>query len=491
MDASGYHVTIVGAGLAGSEAALQLAARGVDVELIEMRPDVQTDVHRTGDACELVCSNSLKSLDADSAAGCLKYELQAMGSRVLAEAFAARVPAGGALAVDRTVFARSVTALIEADPHITLERREVDDIASFVADGSPVIIATGPLTTDALADSIATLLGSDGLAFFDAAAPIVEADSLDEDILFRQSRYDKNDTADYLNAPFSREEYEAFIEALVSADRVISRDFESKELFSACQPVEEIARRNIDALRFGALKPVGLRDPRTDRRPWAALQLRAENEPATAYNLVGFQTNLKFPDQKRVFRMIPGLAHAEFSRYGVMHRNTFLDAPHVLDATLAIPAHPQVRFAGQICGTEGYVEAMASGLFAALCTYAQLIGAPSPCLPRVSLFGSLLAYATDPATHGYQPMHVNYGIIDPLPRRIKKKRERYEAYARRAHEAIDAFVVSRPDLDFPIYRGERIVFGEEGESHGNGSTTPGVPGSSRTPISGDGEEVSS
>lgn len=449
-------ITVVGAGLAGSEAALQLAGRGLDVELVEMRPEVQTAVHKTGDACELVCSNSLKSLDANSAAGSLKYELQTMGSRVLACALESRVPAGGALAVDRVRFARDVTGMLEDDPHVTLVRREVDDMAQLLASHAPCIIATGPLTSDSLATSIARELGDDGLAFFDAAAPIVEADSLDTEILFRQSRYDLNDTADYLNAPFTRDEYESFIEALVSAERVISRDFESKELFSACQPVEEIARRNVDALRYGALKPVGLVDPRMGRRPWAALQLRAENDPANAYNLVGFQTNLKFGEQERVFRMVPGLEHAAFSRFGVMHRNTFLDSPRVLDSTFAMPEYPNLRFAGQICGTEGYVEAIASGLYASLCLYAQLNGHPMPHLPSQTLFGSLMAYATDPATKNYQPMHVNYGIMDPLVPPVKKKRERYAAYACRARHAIRSFVASRDDLDFLPFEGELI-----------------------------------
>ncbi len=461
MTDASQRVTVVGAGLAGSEAALQLAARDVPVRLIEMRPQVGTAVHHTGEAAELVCSNSLKSLDATSAAGCLKYELQRMGSVVLAEAFANRVPAGGALAVDRKRFSRAVTTRIEASPLIELERHEVTSIDGFLANPSPTIIATGPLTTDPLADSIARVLGSGHLAFYDAAAPIVEADSLDDSVLFRQSRYDAGQVGDYLNAPFDRAEYEAFITELVNADRVITRDFESKELFSACQPVEEIARRDIDALRYGALKPVGLRDPRTGQRPWAVLQLRAENHPATAYNLVGFQTNLRFGEQERVFRMVPGLENAVFARHGVMHRNTFIDAPHALDPTFALTGHPQVRFAGQVCGTEGYVEAIASGLFAALCTYAQLQGRPLPHLPEETLFGSLVAYATNPETRHYQPMHVNYGIMMPLPRRVKRKRERYQAYALRARNAIDAFVDARTDLGFTTWPGELIAFDAE------------------------------
>jgi methylenetetrahydrofolate--tRNA-(uracil-5-)-methyltransferase len=446
-------VTVVGAGLAGSEAALQLADRGLDVHLLEMRPVRQTAVHHTGLACELVCSNSLKSLEPTSAAGTLKYELAALGSRVLSAAFSARVPAGGALAVDRDRFSASVTEALERHPRIRFERKVVTDIEPFVNGSAPCIIATGPLTDGVLAESIARVLGDEGLAFFDAAAPIVEADTLDLGKLFRQSRYDAHGTADYLNAPFTREEYDRFIAALVAAERVIMRDFESKELFSACQPVEEIARTSADALRHGALKPVGLLDPRTGRRPWAALQLRAENDSTTAYNLVGFQTNLRFGEQDRVFRMIPGLEHAEFSRHGVMHRNTFIDTPHHLSRTLALPDAPHVRFAGQVCGTEGYAEAVASGLFAALCTYADLVGAPAPRLPKETVFGSLLDYATDPRTRRYQPMHVNYGIMTPLDRRVRRKRDRYLAYATRARAAIDGFVEARRDLRILSYPG--------------------------------------
>ncbi len=424
-------VTIVGGGLAGCEAAWQLARRGVPVHLVEMRPVVGTPVHHGDGLAELVCSNSLKSLDPSSAAGLLKGELVALGSFVLSCAYAARVPAGGALAVDRDVFSALVTERIEAQPLVTVERREVVAIPSGHA-----IIATGPLTSDALTAAISKVLGGTHLAFYDAAAPIVDASSLDHDVLFAQSRYDKGETADYLNAPFEREGYDRFVSELVSAQRVIIRRFERRDLFTACQPVEEVARTGADALRYGALKPVGLTNPATGRRPWAAVQLRAENAAATAYNLVGFQTNLTWPEQRRVFSMIPGLEHAEFLRYGVMHRNTFIDAPHVLDHTLAIPTVPTVRFAGQVTGTEGYCEAIASGLYAALCTYADLAGTPTPEVPAQSAFGALLAYATDPRTEDYQPMHVNFGLMQPLPVRIRDKRERYAAYAHRARVAL-------------------------------------------------------
>ena len=434
-------VCVVGAGLAGCEAALQLAARGVPVCLVEMRPQVQTAVHRGGDVAELVCSNSFKSTNPDSAAGSLKYELGAMGSFLLAAANKTAIPAGGALAVDRNEFSAAVQALLDENPLICIERREVTSIPE-----GPTIIASGPLTSDALAEELRLALGADSLAFYDAAAPIVEADSIDMDVVFRQSRYDKGDTADYLNAPFEREAYEAFVTELVAAERVIDKAFKRSELFAACQPAEEVARTGMDALRHGALKPVGLTDPRSGKRPWAAVQRRAENAACTAYNLVGFQTNLKFGEQERVFRMIPGLEHAQFSRFGVMHRNTFVDTPHVLTKTLALPQRPFVHLAGQLTGTEGYMEAVASGLFAALAVYAQLRDLPAPELPIHSLFGSLLAYATDPATQNYQPMHVNYGILEPIEPKIRNKAARQAANAARAREAIDGFVAERGDL---------------------------------------------
>ena len=445
-------VTVVGAGLAGSEAALQLAMRGVPVRLIEMRPVKQTAVHRTGAPAELVCSNSFKSRDPETAAGSLKYELSALGSLLLDAAYATEVAAGGALAVDRDRFSARVEEMLGACENLEIVHEELADLPDGHA-----IIATGPLTSDALAALLARELGSESLAFYDAAAPIVEADSIDRSIVFAQSRYDKGGSADYLNAPMSREEYEAFVEELVNARRVIEKDFERRELFAACQPVEEVARTGIDALSHGALKPVGLTDPRTGRRPWAAVQLRAENAAASAYNLVGFQTNLRFSEQERVFRMIPGLEHAEFSRYGVMHRNTFVDCPHVLTRTLALPRHPDVHLAGQLTGTEGYLEAVASGLFAALAVYAELAGFDAPRLPHDSLFGCLLDYATDPETQDYQPMHVNYGIIDPIVPKIRNKRERKAAYARRAHEAIDAFVAERSDLFACVHRPEGLM----------------------------------
>lgn len=440
-------VTILGAGLAGSEAALQLADRGVRVRLVEMRPAVPTPVHVTGCCAELVCSNSLKSEKPDSAAGMLKRELAELGSRLYAQAKAHAVPAGGALAVDRAAFASAVTVLVEAHPLIQLVHEEAVDLAQAAEGADALVVASGPLTSDALATSLVRFTGEESCAFYDAAAPIVMADSLDGERLFRQSRYEDAgaDVGDYLNAPFSREEYDAFIDELVSAERVIRRDFETRDLFQACQPIEEIARKGHDAPRFGTLKPVGLTDPRTGRRPWAALQLRAEDAHGSSYNLVGFQTNLTFPEQRRVFRLIPGLEHAEFARYGVMHRNTFVDAPRLLDANLRLRTPEAERLgtpvylAGQIAGTEGYCEAIRSGLHAAIAVAAELGNAQAPLLPSETAFGALMAYATDPATSDYQPMHVNFGILPPFEQRIRNKRDRYAAYSARGAEALAAY----------------------------------------------------
>lgn len=440
-------VKIIGAGLAGTEAALQLADRGIAVRLVEMRPETPTPVHKTDGLAELVCSNSLKSMKPDSAAGMLKHELDALGSRLYAFARESAVPAGGALAVDRVAFSEAATRAVEAHPLIELERREARSLAEEARGSSAVILATGPLTSDALADDLARYAGGEHLAFYDAAAPIVMADSLDMGKLFRQSRYEDAEAGvgDYLNASFSREEYDAFIAELVEAKRVIMRDFESKDLFQACQPIEEIARKGHDAPRFGTLKPVGLTDPRTGRRPWAAVQLRAEDAQGQSYNLVGFQTNLTFPEQRRVFRMIPGLEEAEFARYGVMHRNTFLDAPRLLDANLLF-AEPSralgvpVHVAGQLAGTEGYCEAIRAGLHAAIAVAAELRGATAPKLPRDTAYGALLAYATDPATVDYQPSHVNFGILAPFEPQIRNKRERYAAYAERGARALAGYL---------------------------------------------------
>lgn len=453
---------IIGGGLAGSEAALQLAAAGFSVRLIEMRPFCTTGAHKTDLCGELVCSNSLKSTKLASAAGMLKEELAALGSQLLLFAHETKVPAGGALAVDRNQFADRVTealraagvvriaaevVAVEEDGSLMLED-EVHKESYRLHDPAPFcIIATGPLTSDALAASLLELTGQDHLAFYDAAAPIVFADSLDTNVVFTQSRYEDG-TGDYLNAPFNKEEYEAFIEALIDAQCVIKKDFETKDLFQACQPIEEIARKGFDAPRFGPLKPVGLTDPRTDRRPWAVVQLRAEGIDRQCYNLVGFQTNLTFPEQQRVFRMIPGLEQAEFARYGVMHRNTFINAPALLDPRLCLTSDKarslpmRVYIAGQLGGTEGYVEAIASGLLASLSIRAVAAGVEIDPLPRETALGALIAYATDPETEDYQPMHVNFGILPPFEQRIRNKQERYERYAQRGAEAMSGYLAT-------------------------------------------------
>lgn len=433
-------VDVVGAGLAGSECALGLADRGVRVRLHEERPVQMSPAHHTDLFAELVCSNSLKSTKPETAAGVLKWELDAMGCRLLAIARSCSVPAGGALAVDREAFSQAVTGAVISHPLIDVVREEVTEIPE-----GPVVIAAGPLCSDALFSAISLAVGEGSMSFFDAAAPIVSAESIDRDTAFSQSRYEEGGVGDYLNCPMERDEYDAFMDALLAADRVIARDFEQADLFCACQPIEEVARTGHDSIRFGALKPVGLTDPRTGRRPWAAVQLRAENVQRSAYNLVGFQTNLTWPEQRRVFRMIPGLEQAEFLRYGVMHRNSFVDTPHALDPTFAIPG-TRVRLAGQITGTEGYVEAMASGLLAALNTYADLAGLPYPKLPVTGALGSLVAYATNPSTVDYQPMHVNFGLVPALESAPRRKDDRRRLMAERARADMTSFVEERSDL---------------------------------------------
>lgn len=433
-------VVVIGGGLAGSECALSLARRGIAVRLYEQRPGGTAPAHHGSQLAELVCSNSLKSLKPESAAGVLKGELTIMGSSLLRIARACAVPAGGALAVDRDCFAAEVTREVEAHPLIELVREEVTHIPQ-----GHVVIAAGPLCSPALSDALSQLIGGTRLAFYDAAAPVVAADSIDRTKVFSQSRYEEEGTGDYLNCAFEQGEYEAFWHELVLAKRVVAREFEQRDLFSACQPVEEVARKGIDTLRFGALKPVGITNPATGRRPWAVVQLRAENAARTAYNLVGFQTNLTWGEQRRVFRMIPGLEEADFVRYGVMHRNTFVDAPRALDATFAIPG-TSVRLAGQITGTEGYVEAIASGVLAAANVAAEIRGDEPVKLPSTGAFGSLVAYATNPETSPYQPMHVNYGIIEPLEGKRLPKADRYRAYAERARHDLIAYLTDRPEL---------------------------------------------
>lgn len=426
-------VTIIGAGLAGSEAAWQLACRGVPVRLVEMRPVRSTPAHHSDEFAELVCSNSFKSDDEATAAGVLKRELATLGSFVLATARQTAVPAGAALAVDRGEFSSRITRSLTQHPLITVVRAE----ATSIPEGD-VIVAAGPLASEGLEPALSALVGEDRLAFFDAAAPIIDAETIDRAVTFPASRWEKGGGADYLNCPLDREQYDVLVAELVGAKRVHEKDFERGQLFQACQPVEEIARSGEGALRYGALKPIGLIDPRTGLRPWAVVQLRPENRAGTAYNLVGFQTNLTFGEQARVFRLIPGLERAEFLRFGVMHRNTFIDAPRLLTPGFALREHPRVRIAGQLAGTEGYLEAAATGLIAALDVCRARTGKPALALPETSALGALVAYATNPETCPYQPMHVNFGLVPPLPQRTRGKRERYAAYSERARTDLAA-----------------------------------------------------
>ena len=422
-------VKIIGAGLAGCEAALWLADRGVQVELYEQKPAKYSPAHKSAGFAELICSNSLKAERPDSASGLLKIEMKMMGSHLLDAAETARVAAGGALAVDRDVFSTAVTEMVENHPNITVRREEV----TALDESAPVLVASGPLTGGALAQAVAALTGDHRLSFYDAVAPIVTAESLDYDKVFAASRYGRGE-ADYLNCPFNKEEYEAFHAALIAAERAPLHDFDGDlTVYEGCMPIEVMAARGADTIRFGPLRPVGLRDPRTGHRPWAAVQLRAENTARTLYNLVGFQTNLKWGEQKRVFSMIPGLEHAEFVRYGVMHRNTFLDAPRVLSAGLCLKEHPNVFFAGQITGFEGYMESAACGLLAARNLYARLEGRELPPPPADTMCGALVQYLTT-ENKNFQPMGANMGILPPLPedKRPRDKRLRYMAQAERA-----------------------------------------------------------
>ena len=435
MTRSREGVTVVGGGLAGSEAAWQSAERGVHVVLYEMRPDTMTPAHVSGQLAELVCSNSLGSDLPDRAGGLLKAELRCLGSMVLACADACRVPAGGALAVDRDDFANTVTERIRNHPRIRVVREEVNAIP----DG-PSVIASGPLTSRALADAIADLAGARHLYFYDAVAPIVSADSVDRSVAFRASRYDRGGP-DYLNCPMSRVEYCAFVDGLLAAERIPLRDFEQSDarFFEACLPVEVLASRGRDALAFGPLRPVGLTDPRTGERPYAIVQLRQDNLLATAYNLVGFQTNLRHAEQRRVFRPIPGLGHAEFVRYGQMHRNTFIRSPALLDATGAKRDRPDTFFAGQITGAEGYVSSIASGWVAGVNVARRVIGQPALELPRTTMIGALCHYVSHAEPDSFQPMKANFSLLPPLAGGGPKRRQaRRRALADRARADVRA-----------------------------------------------------
>ena len=424
-------VKVIGAGLAGSEAAWQLAQRGISVELYEMKPQKMSPAHHSPDFAELVCSNSLRGDRLENAVGLLKEELRRLDSLILACADATRVEAGGCLAVDRQGFAAMVTEKIKSHPNITVIPGEVTSVPE-----GPVIVATGPLTSDALSKAIGEYFGSDYLHFFDAAAPLVTAESIDMNEAWWQSRYDRG-TPDYINCAMDKEQYEAFIRELVAAEEAPVHGFEDRNVFEGCMPVEVMARRGLETLRYGPLKPVGLQDPKTGKEPYAVVQLRQDNAAKTVFNLVGFQTHLKFGEQKRVFSMIPALKDAEFVRYGVMHQNTFLQSPKLLDRYYADRRNPLVAFAGQMTGVEGYVESTASGYLAAVAMAAKVKGEPLPEFPRTTAIGALGLYISDESVENFQPMNINFSIIQPLEQRIRKKAEKNLAIAQRSLAVID------------------------------------------------------
>lgn len=429
-------VHVIGAGLAGCEAVTQLTRHGIPVILHEMRPVKSDEAHKTAYFAELVCSNSLRAGNIENAVGLLKEEMRRLGSLIMQKADEHQVPAGGALAVDRDGFAAAVTEAVKANPLVTVIHEEVTDLESL--EGT-VIVASGPLTSDALFADIKKLLQADYLHFFDAAAPIVTADSLDYDKVYRASRYDKGG-ADYLNCPFyTKEEYVAFWEALCNAESAPVKDFEH-DVFEACMPIEEMAARGEDTMRFGPLKPVGLIDPRNGKETYAVVQLRQDNAAASLYNLVGFQTHLKWPEQRRVFGMIPGLENAEFVRFGVMHKNTYLNSPQLLDKHFNLRSNKRFYFAGQMTGVEGYVESAASGLMAGLAAARAVLELPEVEFPDVTAHGALANYISNPAIENFQPMNINFGLIPPLTVRIRKKREKNAQIAARALEALDGFL---------------------------------------------------
>ena len=434
-------VHVIGAGLAGCEAVTQLTRHGIHVILHEMRPVKSDEAHKTAYFAELVCSNSLRAGNIENAVGLLKEEMRRLGSLIMQKADEHQVPAGGALAVDRDGFAAAVTEAVKANPLVTVIHEEVTDLESL--EGT-VIVASGPLTSAALFADIKKLLQADYLHFFDAAAPIVTADSLDYDKVYRASRYDKGG-ADYLNCPFyTKEEYVAFWEALCNAESAPVKDFEH-DVFEACMPIEEMAARGEDTMRFGPLKPVGLIDPRNGKEAYAVVQLRQDNAAASLYNLVGFQTHLKWPEQRRVFGMIPGLENAEFVRFGVMHKNTYLNSPQLLDKHFNLRSNKRFYFAGQMTGVEGYVESAASGLMAGLAAARAVLGLPEVEFPEVTAHGALANYISNPTIENFQPMNINFGLIPPLTVRIRKKREKNAQIAARALEALDGFLTTLKD----------------------------------------------
>lgn len=425
---------VIGAGLAGTEAAWQIANAGERVMLFEQKPLRRSPAHKSDDFAELVCSNSLKAARIDSAAGLLKEEMARLGSLTVPVARGCAVAAGGALAVDRNIFSSTVTEKIRSHPNITVVNSTVDEIP--FEDGTVTIVATGPLTDGAMSESIKSLCG-DYLSFYDAAAPIITADSIDMDIVFGASRYGRGGESDYLNCPFNKEQYENFISELVNAQGAVLHDF---DVYEGCMPIEKLAKRGADAPRFGPMKPVGLVDPRTGHRPWAAVQLRRENSAGTMFNLVGFQTNLKFGEQKRVFSMIPGLENAEFVRYGVMHRNSFLDSPRLLNGAFQLKKQPNVFFAGQITGVEGYMESAASGIIAGKNAVRIAHGKAPLELPAVTMTGALCSYISDETVKDFQPMGANFGILPPIEPKIKDKKQRYSALAERALGALERII---------------------------------------------------
>lgn len=426
--------TVAGAGLAGTEAAWQIAQAGYPVTLVEMKPQKFSPAHKSEYFAELVCSNSLKASRLESAAGLLKEEMARLGSLTVPVARGCAVAAGGALAVDRDVFSKTITEKINSHPNITVEHRVFDKIAPD--DDEILIIATGPLTDGALSDEIKRLCG-DCLSFYDAAAPIVTADSVDMSKAFGASRYDRGGDDDYINCPFNKAEYEAFINELVNAESAIVHDF---DVYEGCMPIEKLAKRGLDAPRFGPMKPVGLVDPNTGHRPWACVQLRRENNKGTMFNLVGFQTNLKFGEQKRVFSMIPGLENADFVRYGVMHRNSFLDSPRLLNKDFSLRSNENIYFAGQITGVEGYMESASSGLLAGLNAVRKANGEPPLLLGENTMLGALTDYISDPSVKNFQPMGANFGILPPIEPKIRDKKERYAALSKRALDELEKVI---------------------------------------------------
>lgn len=430
------YITVIGGGFAGVEAAYQVARAGIKCRLYEMKPVKFSPAHKSEKLCELVCSNSFKAARPDSAAGLLKNEMEMLGSVTVKCAKATAVPAGGALAVNRDDFSDMVTQLIENEPLIEIIREEITEIPRE----GIVIVAAGPLASDGISEDIKSLC-DENLSFYDAAAPIVSAESIDMESAFCQSRYDNGGEDDYINCPMNKEEYEKFYNELINAESVILHDFEKgKEIYEGCMPIEVMAKRGENTIRFGPMKPVGLKDPRTGHRPWAVLQLRKENKEGSLYNLVGFQTNLKFPEQKRVFSLIPALKNAEFIRYGVMHRNSFINSPKVLTHFFNMKEHPDIFFAGQITGVEGYMESAAAGIIAGINAVRRYLGEEMIFLPEDTMLGALSRYIENPQTKNYQPMGAAIGLLPPLPEKIRDKKERYKKICDKAISSLSAYM---------------------------------------------------